>query len=64
MFLQKLQTESGLDIYTCQNIFMRALMMIYGIATMICVNGMVCSDEEAGHMIRQTVIDMIAGAGR
>ncbi|MBR6526833.1 MAG: TetR family transcriptional regulator [Lachnospiraceae bacterium] len=62
MFLQKLQAESGLDIYTCQNIFMRSLMMIYGIATMICVNGIECSDDMAREMIHRTLEDMIFAA--
>lgn len=62
MFLQKLQQESGLDIQTCQDIFMRSLMMIYGIATMICVNGMECSDEMARVMVHRTLKDMIFAA--
>ena len=62
MFLQILQAESGLDIYTCQDIFMRSLMMIYGIATMICVNGMEYSDDMAREMIHRTLGDMIFAA--
>lgn len=62
LLLQKLQTESGLDIFTCQGIFLRSLMMIYGIATMICVNGLECSDEMAGEMVHRTLDDMIFSA--
>lgn len=62
LYLQKLQTESGLDIHTCQDIFSRSLMMIYGIATMICVNGVECSDEIAREMVHRTLNDMIYAA--
>ena len=62
LYLQKLQTESGLDIHTCQDIFSRSLMMIYGIATMICVNGVECSDEMAREMVHRTLNDMIYAA--
>ena len=64
MFLQKLQADTGLDIITCQDIFLRALMMIYGIATMVCVNGLDCSEEKAKEMVVHTVKDMIFSASR
>ena len=62
LFLQKMQSESGLDVYVCQDIFMRSLMMVYGIATMICVDGVQCGDEIAREMVHKTVKDMTQAA--
>ena len=54
----------GLTEADCESILVRSCLMLMGISTMICVNHMDISDQQALGMIRQTVEEMIEGKRR
>lgn len=47
-----------------QRYFLRGYLLLHGIATMIATNHMNFTDDEAAEMVKRTVEDMVAGAGR
>ncbi len=54
----------GLEEEECKDIFLRGYLLLHGIATMIATNHMNFTDDEAAEMVKRTVEDMVAGAGR
>ena len=54
----------GLEEEECKDIFLRGYLLLHGIATMIATNHMDFTDDEAAEMVKRTVEDMVAGAGR
>lgn len=54
----------GLEEEECKDIFLRGYLFLHGIATMIATNHMNFTDDEAAEMVKRTVEDMVAGAGR
>ncbi len=51
-----------LDEGKCKDILMRASLFLIGICTMIALNHMDFSDEEAADMMKRTVSEMVRGA--
>lgn len=46
----------------CKDILLRSCLFLIGIGTMICVNHMEITNEQAADMMKRTVSDMIKGA--
>lgn len=60
--LAKMTELYGLNENICKDILMRSFLFLVGISTMICVNNMDFSDEQAAEMMKKTVADMVRGA--
>ena len=57
----RMQQAYGLSKEDCLDILVRSCLLLMGISTMICVNHMEISDEEALSMMQRTVKDMVEG---
>ena len=57
--VSSLSKTYGLSIKDCQAILLRSCLLLSGICTMICINHMEISDQEALTMVSETVEDMI-----
>ena len=57
--VQNMSQAYGLTIADCQNILVRSCLLLSGICTMICVNHMEITDDEAMEMVQDTVAGMI-----
>lgn len=53
----------GLGAESCKDILMRSCLFLLGIGTMICENHFTYTDEQIFQMMKQTVADMVQGAG-
>lgn len=60
--LAKMTELYGFNENICKDILMRSFLFLVGISTMICVNNMDFSDEQAAEMMKKTVADMVRGA--
>ncbi len=60
--IAKMTELYGLEEDACKDILLRSCLFLMGIGTMICVNHMDFSDEQAALMMKQTVADMVQGA--
>lgn len=63
MFQQMLK-QHGLPVEVCWNIFQRRWLLLYGIATLICVNHANLSDEQALSILERAKADTMQGAGK
>ena len=59
--LEKVAQAHGLEPEACGQIFLRAFLLVFGIATMIATNHMSFTDEQIASMMKQTVEDMARG---
>ena len=57
--VSSLSAACGLSEQDCQAILVRSCLLLSGICTMICINHMEISDQEALTMVSETVEDMI-----
>lgn len=57
-----METGCGLSRERCEDILMRSCLLLLGISTMICMNHVTITDQQAAQMMKQTVQDMISGA--
>lgn len=60
--LQKMTERYELPSATCQDILQRTFLLLYGAATMVCVNHANLSNEQIASMIKQSVSDMVQSA--
>ncbi len=63
MFQQMLKGHD-LPVEVCWNIFQRRWLLLYGIATLICVNHANLSDEQALFILERAKDDTLQGAGK
>lgn len=63
MFQQMLKGHD-LPVEVCWNIFQRRWLLLYGIATLICVNHANLSDEQALFILERAKADTLQGAGK
>ena len=56
--ISAMETNFGLSQKDCQTILVRSCLLLTGICTMICLNHIEISDEEALTMVSETVQDM------
>lgn len=60
--LQKMVGQYELPRDTCNDILQRTFLLLYGAATMVCVNHAALSNEQIASMINQSVSDMVQSA--
>ncbi len=61
--LQQMLKELGLPYKVCFSIFQRRWLLLYGIATLICVDHANLSDEQALSILKRAQEDTLQGAG-
>ncbi len=58
----KMMELYALSENACKSILLRSCLLLIGVGTMICVNGMDFINEQVAEMMKQTVADMVNGA--
>lgn len=62
LMFQQMQELHDLPYEVCWNIFQRRWLLLYGIATLICVNQANLSDEQALFILERAKVDTLQGA--